>query len=124
MIRQPPSSTRADSVVPYTALFRSRLLRWRQERGLSRVERSSRTGFSKPSIWAWESGRTMPRRSNLIALADAFGISERELFAGEPASADGSATAKRLHTLIETSREEIAMLAGVEPGKVRITIDY
>src|SRR3546814_5082410 len=71
-------------------MLAGRLLRLRQERGLSRVELSNRTGFSKPSIWAWESGRTMPRRSNLIALADAFGISERELFAGEPASADGS----------------------------------
>src|SRR3546814_12490932 len=86
-------------------MLAERLRRLRQERGLSRVELSNRTGFSKPSIWAWESGRTMPRRSNLIALADAFGISERELFAGEPALADGSATAKRLHTLIETSRE-------------------
>ena len=114
-----PAGVAADS-----EMLAERLLRLRQERGLSRVELSNRTGFSKPSIWAWESGRTMPRRSNLIALADAFGISARELFAGEPASADGSATAKRLHTLIETSREEIAMLAGVEPGKVRITIDY
>src|SRR3546814_10199604 len=114
-----PAGVAADS-----EMLAGRLLRLRQERGLSRVELSNRTGFSKPSIWAWESGRTMPRRSNLIALADAFGISERELFAGEPTSADGSATAKRLHTLIETSLEEIAMLAGVEPGQVRITIDY
>ena len=114
-----PAGVAADS-----EMLAERLLRLRQERGLSRVELSNRTGFSKPSIWAWENGKTMPRRSNLIALADAFGISERELFAGEPASADGSATAKRLHALIETSREEIAMLAGVEPGKVRITIEY
>ena len=100
--------------------------RLRQERGLSRVELSNRTGFSKPSIWAWESGKTMPRRSNLIALADAFGISERELLVGElaAASADPSLTAKRLHALIETSRDEIALLAGVDPDKVRITIEY
>jgi transcriptional regulator with XRE-family HTH domain len=98
----------------------------RQERGLSRVELSNRTGFSKPSIWAWESGKTMPRRSNLIALADVFGVSERELLAGAPAAAstEPSVTTNRLHELIETSREAIAMLAGVEPGKVRITIEY
>ena len=40
------------------------------------------------------------------------------------ASADPSLTAKRLHALIETSRDEIALLAGVDPDKVRITIEY
>ena len=107
-------------------MLADRLRRLRQERGLSRVELSNRTGFSKPSIWAWESGKTMPRRSNLIALADVFGISERELLAGESsgASTDASTTARRLQALIETSREGIAMLAGVEPDRVRITIEY
>lgn len=116
-----PATVAADS-----ELLADRLLRLRQERGLSRVELSNRTGFSKPSIWAWESGKTMPRRSNLIALADVFGVSERELLAGAPAaaSAEPSATRNRLHALIETSREAIAMLAGVEPAKVRITIEY
>jgi transcriptional regulator with XRE-family HTH domain len=124
-LRNPlPQDVDPAGVAAGSEMLADRLRRLRQERGLSRVELSNRTGFSKPSIWAWESGRTMPRRSNLIALADAFGISERELFGGEPASADGSATAKRIHALIETSREEIAMLAGVEPGKVRITIEY
>ena len=84
-----PAGVAADS-----EMLAERLLRLRQERGLSRVELSNRTGFSKPSIWAWESGKTMPRRSNLIALAEVFGLSEREL------------------------------LAGVEPGKIRITIEY
>ena len=116
-----PATVAADS-----ELLADRLLRLRQERGLSRVELSNRTGFSKPSIWAWESGKTMPRRSNLIALADVFGVSERELLAGAPAAAstEPSVTTNRLHELIETSREAIAMLAGVEPGKVRITIEY
>lgn len=107
-------------------MLAERLLRLRQERSLTRAELSERTGFSKPSIWAWESGKTMPRRSNLIALAEAFGLSERELLAGDTTvpSTGPSATARRMHALIETSRDEIAALAGVEPGKVRITIEY
>src|SRR3546814_13145493 len=84
-----PAGVAADS-----EMLAERLRRLRQERGLSRVELSNRTGFSKPSIWAWESGRTLPRRSNLIALADAFGISERQMFARQPALAERSATAK------------------------------
>lgn len=124
-LRNPlPQDVDPASLAENDEMLADRLRRLRQERGLSRVELSNRTGFSKPSIWAWESGKTMPRRSNLIALAEVFGLSERELLAGEPASADAPGAAKRLHALIETSREEIAMLAGVEPGKVRITIEY
>ncbi|HET6524191.1 helix-turn-helix domain-containing protein [Sphingopyxis sp.] len=124
-LRNPlPQDVDPAGVAENDEMLADRLRRLRQERGLSRVELSNRTGFSKPSIWAWESGKTMPRRSNLIALAEVFGLSERELLAGEPASADAPGGAKRLHALIETSREEIAMLAGVEPGKVRITIEY
>ncbi|SEH13577.1 PilZ domain-containing protein [Sphingopyxis sp. YR583] len=107
-------------------ILAQRLLRLRKERGLSRAALSDRTGFSKPSIWAWESGKTVPRRSNLMMLADAFGISERELLAGEPSAAHGdpAASAQQMHALVRSSREEIAALAGVEPGKVKITIEY
>lgn len=107
-------------------LLAQRLLRLRKEHGLSRAALSDRTGFSKPSIWAWESGKTVPRRGNLIALADAFGISERELLAGDTSTAHGdpAANAQQMHALVRSSREEIAALAGVEPGKVRITIEY
>ena len=102
-LRNPlPQDVDPASLAENDEMLADRLRRLRQERGLSRVELSNRTGFSKPSIWAWE----------------------RELLAGEPASADAPGAAKRLHALIETSREEIAMLAGVEPGKVRITIEY
>ncbi len=103
-----------------------RLLRLRKERGLSRAALSDRTGFSRPSIWAWESGKTVPRRNNLIALAEAFGLSERELIAGEPSAAHGdpASGAQQMHALVRASRDEIAALAGVEPAKVKITIEY
>lgn len=103
-----------------------RLLRLRKERGLSRAALSDRTGFSRPSIWAWESGKTVPRRSNLPALADALGISERELLAGDAsARAEGlSATADQIRALVETSKGKIAALAGVEPANVKIAIEY
>ncbi|WP_447929525.1 helix-turn-helix domain-containing protein [Sphingopyxis fribergensis] len=107
-------------------MLAQRLLRLRKERGLSRAALSDRTGFSRPSIWAWESGKTVPRRGNLVALAEAFGISEHELVAGAPsaAHADPAAGAQQMHALVRTSRENIAALAGVDPGKVKITIEY
>lgn len=107
-------------------MLAQRLLRLRKERGLSRAALSDLTGFSRPSIWAWESGKTVPRRSNLPALAEAFGISEHELIAGGPsaAQADPAASAQQMHALVRASREEIAALAGVDPAKVKITIEY
>jgi transcriptional regulator with XRE-family HTH domain len=107
-------------------MLAQRLLRLRKERGLSRAALSDRTGFSRPSIWAWESGKTVPRRGNLVALAAAFGMSERELLAGDPAAAHGdpAASAQQMQALVRSSRAEIAALAGVEPGKVKITIEY
>ena len=109
-------------------MLAQRLLRLRKERGLSRAALSVRTGFSRPSIWAWESGKTVPRRSNLPALAEAFGISEQELLAGDtPARAHGggsTGTAEEIRALVESSREEIAALAGVEPANVKIAIEY
>ncbi len=107
-------------------MLAQRLLRLRKERGLSRAALSDRTGFSRPSIWAWESGKTVPRRSNLPALAEALGISEHELIAGAPsaAHADPAASAQQMHALVRASRDEIATLAGVDPAKVKITIEY
>lgn len=126
-LRNPlPTDVDPASALAGDEMLAERLLRLRQERGLSRAELSTRTGFSKPSIWAWESGKTMPRRSNLTVLADAFGLSERELLVGDPsaAHADPAAIAQQVHALVRSSREEIAAAAGVGPDQVKITIEY
>ncbi|OWQ95323.1 helix-turn-helix domain-containing protein [Sphingopyxis witflariensis] len=105
-----------------------RLHRLRQERGLSRAALSMRTGLSTPSIWAWETGKTVPRRSNLLALAEAFGISERELVIGDPVAhaSDDAVSGDRveqIRKLVDASREQIATLAGVMPANVKIAIE-
>jgi transcriptional regulator with XRE-family HTH domain len=107
-----------------------RLRRLRRERGLSRAALSERTGFSKPSIWAWESGRTMPRHSNLLTLADAFGLTAQELIMGEQsAHAQATAvvpheTAGRLSEMVDEARENIARHAGVSKDKVHVYIAF
>lgn len=106
-----------------------RLHRLRQERGLSRAALSERTGLSTPTIWAWETGKTVPRRSNLRALAEAFGISERELTIGDEAvqagdDADPVDRAEQIRALVASSRERIAALAGVTPANVKIAIEF
>lgn len=110
-------------------LLPQRLHRLRKERGLSRAALSARTGLSKPSIWAWETGKTIPRRNSLVALADAFGISERELVIGGFAASvsEGpvvAGSAEQIQSLVDESKERIAALAGVRATNVKILIEF
>jgi transcriptional regulator with XRE-family HTH domain len=112
-----------------------KLLRLRQERGLSRSEVAARTGVSTPTIWAWEVGKTRPREQNLLALANALGTTESELRAGgerrEAHSPDdiesqlgGANESKRLRNFLDEKRVQVAEMFGVEANKVKIVIEF
>ncbi len=112
-------------------MFPARLRRLRRERGLSREALSQLTGFSKPSLWAWEVGKTMPRRRSLVALAQAFGLTEEQLLVGEasatshdPATTGLGRAAQQLHDVIDSAKREIAKHAGVDVSQVQVRIDY
>lgn len=119
----------ADSDGP--EMLPARLRRLRRERGLSREALSRLTGFSKPSLWAWEVGKTMPRRRSLVALAEAFGLTEQQLLVGEaiasprePMASGVARPAQQLHDVIDSAKREIARHAGVDVSRVQIRIDY
>lgn len=120
----------------------TRLRRFREQCGISRSELAVRTGLSRPTIWAWESGKTQPRLSNLRVLASVLGISQLELVGGiEDAAGDdeidmmispawnhtelpaGLANRQRLSIMIYAARLGIAALAGVKPQNVKISIE-
>ena len=101
-----------------------------------------RTGLSRPTIWAWESGKTQPRLSNLRVLASVLGISQIELVGGlEAAVPDeevdmmlstnwdqgevpaGLANPQRLSIMIYAAKLSIAVLAGIKPQNVKISIE-
>lgn len=111
-------------------LLANRLLDLRRRRGLSRSALAERAGLSAPSLWAWETGRVSPRRKNLLALARALDVSERELLPegdantlfGQQDQAD-PANAKRLEDLIRSTKRQIATAAGVDVEHVKITIE-
>ncbi|WP_374523972.1 helix-turn-helix domain-containing protein [Sphingopyxis sp.] len=120
-----------------------RLRRLREQSGLSRSELAERTGFSRPTIWAWESGKTQPRHNNLQTLAVALGISEVELVAGDATAAfsrdepdmlipsawqngdlpAGLANQQRLRIMIYAAKLGIAALAGIKVQNVKISIE-
>lgn len=101
-----------------------------------------RTGLSRPTIWAWESGKTQPRLSNLRVLASVLGISQLELVGGlEAAVPDdevdvmletgwehgeipaGLANPQRLSIMIYAAKLSIAALAGIKAQNVKISIE-
>lgn len=102
------------------------------------------SGFSRPTIWSWETGKTKPRHENLLTLARALGVSGQHLIGAsdtpmvhfgpgsltseEPARGNPAASADvdlmNLQALIRAVQMGIAALAGVKTTNVRIMIDY
>ncbi|GAY20990.1 helix-turn-helix domain-containing protein [Sphingobium fuliginis] len=117
----------------------ARIFRLRRARGLSRADVAARTGLSKPSIWSWETGKAVPRHSNISLLAGAFDISEEELLTGQilehagidiPQFPDRSSSSRveddglTVRQVIDASKKMIAQAAGVDESSIRISIDY
>ena len=126
----------ADLPVPRTAArtLAARLKQLRVARDLTRAELAERSGISTPSIWAWETGRTVPRIGSLETLAKGLGVSVSELQIGvAPAPAEfttlsvgeggGDLRTSRLSELVAASKAQIAALAGTTPERVSITIE-
>lgn len=124
-----------DVPVPNTAArtLAARLKQLRIARDLTRAELAERSGISTPSIWAWETGRTVPRLGSLETLAKGLGVpvSELQIGAGSPPAelpslsigeGGGDLRTVRLGELVAASKAQIAALAGTTPDRVSITI--
>lgn len=93
--------------------FGERIHRLRTERGLSLADIADRLGVSKPTVWAWEHGKSRPVERRLPDLAKALGVTPGGL---EPAASGPP-------EILERSRRRIAEAYGVELAAVRIMIE-
>jgi transcriptional regulator with XRE-family HTH domain len=91
----------------------ARLKHLRRERGLSLGDIAARLGVSKPTVWAWEHGKSRPIDRRLSALADVLGVTPEGLDRA-PSGANDQ---------LERSRRQIADAYGVELSRVRIMIE-
>ena len=96
--------------------FGHRLQRLRKQRGMTLAQVAEQLGVSKPTVWAWEQGRSRPVGNRIDPLAEALGVTRSELY---PDADDQS----QLHSLLARARAEIAIAAGVNPEKIRILIE-
>ena len=83
---------------------------------MSLAQVAERLGVSKPTVWAWEQGRSRPVGNRIDPLAEALGVTRTELY---PDADDQSL----LHDLLVRVRAEIAEAAGASPDKIRISIE-
>lgn len=124
-----------DAPLPRTAArsLAARLKQLRLARDLTRAELAERSGISTPSIWAWETGRTVPRLGSLETLARGLGVpvSELQIGLGEASAelsaqpmggAGGDLRSERLGELVAATKAQIAALAGTTPDRVTITV--
>ena len=93
----------------------ARLARLRRTAGLTLAEIATRLGVSKPTVWAWEQGKSRPAESRIDALAEALGVTRADLLPGPGVGA--------LQELLARSRNQIARTVGVGADKVRIMIE-
>lgn len=132
---QPERSDDGGAAIPRSAArtLAARLKQLRLARDLTRAELAERSGISTPSIWAWETGRTVPRLGSLETLAKGLGVpvSELQIGAGVSSAAGPSFTSNegggdlrsaRLAELVAASKAQIAALAGTTADRVTITI--
>lgn len=92
-----------------------RIAQLRKEQGLTLDGLASLVNVSKPTVWAWEQGKTRPTPERLAALAKLFGVAEDELLTGR----DGDALAAALRH----ARSVVAEAFGVDPAHVKVSID-
>jgi transcriptional regulator with XRE-family HTH domain len=111
--------------------FGARMRRLRKSRGISLAALAARLGVSRPTVWAWESGKSIPRRAKIPLLMAELGMSDEEIsphgqsvrpdFPSRPVPL-GTEPSK-LAALVAGAKANIAELAGTTADKVRIIIE-
>ena len=100
---------------PIGESFGAMLRRLRGERGLTLEQLGDSLGVSKPTVWAWEQGKSRPQDDRIDSLASELGVSADVL--RNPRRGAGAAE------LVARSREQIAHAYNVDVGKVKIAIE-
>lgn len=93
--------------------------------GLSATEIAHKLQVSRPTLWAWETGRTSPRGSNLKRLteffADAGVVVPVHSISAESAPAEAGRFSDQ--TLVDCKRD-IALKLGIPETRIKILVEF
>lgn len=101
----------------------------RLARGLSLVEFAQKMNVSRPTVWAWEAGKSAPRPRKRQQLLKVLEVKEGELegSASVPviASPGGEALNEEssLKSVVEQAKATVAVAAGTTPDKVTLIVE-
>jgi transcriptional regulator with XRE-family HTH domain len=95
--------------------FPQRLQRLRTARGMSLDRLAGLLGVSKPTVWAWEQGRSRPAPERIGKLSKVLGVEASDLVPSLDTPAH--------RELLLQSRARIAEAFGIAPENVRIMIE-
>jgi transcriptional regulator with XRE-family HTH domain len=117
--------------------FAKRVSALRLERGLSKTALAKKLDVSTTCVWNWEEGNTYPRPGALMKVAKELRTTVDFLERGQkPASSDETAASPKndlisdspvkqtLADAIHAARVQIAELAGLDFGQVKIVLEY
>ena len=112
--------------------FPSRLTYLREKRRMSKTALGKAVGVSTTCVWNWEEGNTVPRSENLTSLSRVLTVPTDYLEYGrgdEGAFESGNIiqpthSELSLSSVINDAKTLIAKLAGIDPSKVKISLDY
>jgi transcriptional regulator with XRE-family HTH domain len=108
--------------------FGKAIKQWRRENGLTAARFAERFGVSRPTVWAWESGKNLPRRSMLARLSQEMGLTAQSQASSPPPPAEGMAVQPGSHgtalaRAVLEAKERVAAAAGTSADKVKFILE-
>lgn len=89
--------------------------------GVSATRLAHMLHVSRPTLWAWETGRSHPNEENLTRLKGFLGLSDPR---DRPVQPNIEANFERLDALLVQERTQIADKLGVSSARVRIIVEF
>jgi transcriptional regulator with XRE-family HTH domain len=123
----PPATSAVNRPTGQTLGERIRAIRL--ARGLSLVEFAQKMNVSRPTVWAWEAGKSAPRPRKRQQLLKVLEVKESDLkgSASVPAIASPAGEALRepssLKSVVEQAKATVAVAAGTTPDKVTLIVE-
>jgi transcriptional regulator with XRE-family HTH domain len=124
---EPRAGTKSDEET--ATKFGMAIRQWRREHGLTAAQFAQRFGVSRPTVWAWETGKNLPRQSMLARLSREMGLAAQDVEVSPPlpspavapqAEAGDTALAR---TVFE-AKERVAAAAGTSVDKVMLIVEF
>lgn len=107
-----------DGSAPVRETFGTRLQQLRIAKGMTQIEVAGQLGLSAVSVSNWESDRSLPRHHRLADLAKILRVREQELVTNV------MRLPVTLPEVLASSKYQVATLMGIEPGSVKISVDF